>query len=67
MLKDEFIALVGQNVVVDYPFGKEMQQWDMRNFYIDKEGQPKHKRLDMLMDNFIALVRTPHPGEATHG
>ena len=67
MLKSEFIALIGQDVVVDYPFGRELQRWSMKNFYIDEQGQVRHKRLDMLMDNFIANARNPHKGEATHG
>lgn len=67
MLKNEFIALVGQDVVVDYPFGRELQQWDMRNFYIDEHGQVHHKRIPMLIDNFIANARNPHKGNATHG
>ena len=43
MTKNEFIALIGQDVVVDYPFGRELQRWSMKNFYIDGNGEVKHK------------------------
>lgn len=49
------------------PIGREMQQWSMKNFYIDEQGQVRHKRLDMLMDNFIARTCNPYKGEPTHG
>ena len=67
MTKDEFIALIGQDVVVDYPFGKELQQWSMKNFYIDKNGEIKHNLLPLIIDTFISNARNPHLGEATHG
>lgn len=67
MKKEEFIALVGQDVVVDYPFGDELQKWSMKNFYMDNGGEPHHKRLDLIMDVFIQNARNPHKGEATHG
>lgn len=67
MTKEEFVALVGQDVVVDYPFGRELQRWSMMNFYIDEKGEPHHKRLPMIMDVFIKNARNPHEGEATHG
>ena len=38
MSKDEFTALIGQDVVIDYPFFNELQQWSMKNFYIDENG-----------------------------
>ena len=41
MTKNEFIALIGQDVVVDYPFGRELQRWSMKNFYIDGNGEVK--------------------------
>ena len=66
MTRKEFIELIGKDVVVDYPFGKEIQQWSMRNFYMDK-GVIKHKRLPLIMDMFIANARNPHKGDATHG
>lgn len=66
MNKDEFVCLVGQDVVVDYPFGRELQQWSMKNFYIDN-GEIKHNRLSLNMDVFIANARNPHKGTATHG
>ena len=37
MSKEEFIALIGQDVVVDYNFCGELQQWSMKNFSI-KDG-----------------------------
>lgn len=67
MTKEEFIALVGQDVVVDYPFGKELQRWSMKNFYVDENGEPHHKRHPMIMDGFINIASNPHKGEATHG
>lgn len=67
MDKAEFIALIGQDVVVDYPFGRELQRWSMKNFHLDENGDPKHNRLPMIMDNFIAMARNPHKGDATHG
>lgn len=66
MSREEFISLIGQDVVVDYPFGREMQRWDMRNFSI-VDGEIKHNRLPLIMDVFIANARNPHKGEATHG
>ena len=67
MTKEEFISLIGQDVVVDYPFGRELQRWSMKNFHIDENGEPKHNRLPMIMDAFIKNARNPHKGEATHG
>ena len=67
MSKDEFTALIGQDVVIDYPFFNELQQWSMKNFYIDENGEIKHNRLPMIMDVFISNARSPHKGEPTHG
>lgn len=67
MNKDEFVFLIGQDVVVDYPFGRELQQWSMKNFYVDDNGEIKHNRLLLNMDVFIANARNPHKGIATHG
>lgn len=36
MTEKEFRSLIGKNVVVDYPFFNEVQQWDMRNFMLMK-------------------------------
>lgn len=67
MTKGEFVLLIGEDVVVDYPFGKELQQWSMKNFII-ADGVIKHKRLPtLIVDAFIANARNPHKGEATHG
>lgn len=66
MNKEEFISLIGKDVVVDYPFCGEMQRWDMRNFSI-VDGEIQHNRLPIIMDAFIANARNPHKGEATHG
>ena len=41
MTRPEFIALIGQDIVVDYPFGRELQRWSMKNFYIDGNGEVK--------------------------
>lgn len=67
MTKQEFISLIGQDVVVDYPFFQEIQQWSMKNFYIDENGEVKHNRLPLIIDAFIANARNPHPGKPTHG
>ena len=67
MKKDDFVLLIGQDIVVDYPFGKEVQRWSMKNFYLDKNGEPRHKQLSLIMDVFIKNARNPHKGEATHG
>ena len=67
MSKDEFTALIGQDVVIDYPFFNELQQWSMKNFYIDENEEIKHNRLPMIMDVFISNARNPHKGEPTHG
>lgn len=66
MTKDEFISLIGKDVVVDYPFFGEIQRWDMRNFMII-DGEIKHNRLPVITDVFIKNARNPHKGEATHG
>ena len=29
MTRPEFIALIGQDIVVDYPFGRELQRWSI--------------------------------------
>lgn len=67
MTKEEFVKLIGQDLVVDYPFGRELQRWSMKNFYLAENGEPRHKRLPLIMDVFIANARNPHKGEATHG
>lgn len=67
MKKEEFIELIGQDLVVDYPFFKELQRWSMKNFYIDENGEIHHKCLPIIMDVFIANARNPHKGEFTHG
>lgn len=66
MSKDEFVTLIGQDLVIDYPFQGELQQWSMKNFLIEN-GEIKHNRLPLIIDNFIAKARNPHKGEATHG
>lgn len=65
MTREEFISLVGQDVVVDYNFCGEVQQWSMKNFSI-KNGVIKHNRLPIIMDVFIANSYNPHKGDATH-
>lgn len=67
MTKQEFISLVGQDLVIDYPFGHELQKWSMKNFYLDENGEPQHNRIPLIMDVFIRNARNPHKGEATHG
>ena len=67
MSKDEFTALIGQDVVIDYPFFNELQQWSMKNFYIDESGEIKHNRFPIIIDVFISNARNPHKGKPTHG
>lgn len=67
MTRDEFVSLIGQDVVVEYPFGKEIQLWSMKNFYIDECGVIHHNRLPLIVDGFISLARNPHKGKPTHG
>ena len=67
MTKDEFTALIGHDVVIDYPFFNELQKWSMKNFYIDENGEIKHNRLPIIVDVFILNARNPHKGEPTHG
>lgn len=67
MTKEEFVSLIGQDVIVDYPFGNELQKWSMKNFYIDNKGCIRHNRLPLIIDVFIKNARNPHKGKATHG
>ena len=67
MTKEEFIELIGEDVVVDYPFFGELQQWSMKNFYIDECGVIHHNRLPLIVDSFIPYARNPHKGKPTHG
>lgn len=68
MSREEFVGLIGQDVVVDYPFFNELQRWNMKNFYIDDNGEIKHKRITtLIVDVFIRNARNPHKGDATHG
>ena len=68
MTKAEFRTLIGKDLVVDYQFGRELQQWSMKNFYIDAKGEIRHRRITTLItDVFIKGAHNPHRGEATHG
>ncbi len=68
MTRTEFISLIGKDIVVDYPFFDEIQQWNMKNFYIDDDGNIKHKRITtLIVDVFIKKATNPHIGESTHG
>lgn len=67
MDKTEFISLIGQDIIVDYPFYGELQQWNMKNFYIDDNGKIRHNRLPLIIDVFIKNAKNPHKGKATHG
>lgn len=66
MTKEEFVSYIGKDVVVDYPFGNELQRWSMKNFYV-KDGEIYHNRLPLIIEVFIANARNPHKGEPTHG
>ena len=68
MSKEEFISLIGQDIVVDYPFGNEIQKWNMKNFYIDDDGNIKHRIIKTLItDVFIPKARNPHKGKSNFG
>lgn len=68
MNESEFRALVGKDIIVDYPFCDELQKWNMKNFYINEKGEIKHNRLPLIMEVFIRKARNPHTDdEATHG
>ena len=68
MSRDEFIGLIGKDVVVDYEFCGELQKWSMKNFYIDENNEIKHNRIKTLItDVFIRKATNPHKGIATHG
>ena len=71
MTKKEFVSLVGKDVLVDYPFGNEMQVWNMSSFRLDKNGEPYHKRLSIIMEVFIENARNPRERKedehSTHG
>lgn len=68
MLRDEFIGLIGKDVVVDYDFCGENQKWSMKNFLYDKKTDTiKHNRLPLIMDVFIPKAHHPHKGKPTHG
>lgn len=67
MDRSEFVALIGRDLVVEYPFGREVQLWSMKNFYVDECGIIHHNRLPLIVESFIPLCRNPHEGKATHG
>ena len=68
MTRSEFIALIGQDIVVDYPFFKETQQWSMKNFSYDPNPDIiTHSRLPVNVEVMIPQMSNPHKGKATHG
>lgn len=67
MTVEEFKELLGKDLVVDYPFFNELQQWSMKNFYVDENGEIRHKRLPMNIPVFISGASNPHKGNPTHG
>ena len=68
MTRPEFIALIGQDVVVDYPFFKEIQRWSMKTFSYDPDTDTiTHNRLPMNVEGMIPNMSNPHKGKATHG
>lgn len=68
MTRPEFIALIGQDVVVDYPFSKEVQRWSMKNFsYAPDTDTITHNRLPLNVEGMIPRMSNPHQGKATHG
>ena len=68
MTRPEFIALIGQDIVVDYPFFKEIQRWSMKNFSYDPNTDTiTHNRLLVNAEVMIPRISNPHKGKATHG
>ena len=68
MTRPEFIALIGQDIVVDYPFFKEIQRWSMKNFSYDPNTDTiTHNRLLVNAEVMIPRMSNPHNGKATHG
>lgn len=68
MTRPEFIAMIGQDIVVDYPFFEETQQWSMKNFFYDANTDTiTHNRLPVNVEVMIPHMSNPHKGEATHG
>lgn len=61
MSKEEFIALIGQDVVVDYNFCGELQQWSMKNFSI-KDGVIRHNRLPLIVAPITHIREKRHTG-----
>ena len=61
MTRPEFIALIGQDIVVDYPFFKEIQRWSMKNFSYDPNTDTINAEV------MIPRMSNPHKGKATHG
>lgn len=67
MERQEFIDLIGKDIVVEYQFGRELQKWNMKNFVIEN-GVIRHKRIiSLIVDVFIRGAKNPHKDEATHG
>lgn len=68
MKHEDFVSLIGQDVVVDYPFFQEIQRWSMKNFFVDADGTIRHNRITSLnVDVFINNACNHHVGKATHG
>ena len=69
MRRSDFIALIGQDLVVDYLFFGELQKWSMKNFIYDVDTDTiKHNRIvSMDVEVFLKHATNPHKGEATHG
>lgn len=67
--REEFIKLIGKDVIVDYPIYCELQKWSMKSFAYDPvTDKITHNRLDIDCEVFIKNARNPHVNdEATHG
>lgn len=60
MSRDEFISLIGEDIIVLYPFGDEVQKWNMKHFIIDDSGNISHSTIDsLIMDVFIPKCYLP--------
>lgn len=70
LTREEFISLIGKDVIVDYPFNGELQKWSMKNFTYDAATDTiKHNRITgLICETFLKNARNPHVNdEATHG
>lgn len=63
-----FKSLIGKNIIVNYDFGNEVQQWNMKHFYFDPSGNNiMHTRINLNIEAFWRRCYFSDKTEATHG